>query len=167
MYIHGIPGTTRNPTKAQGLGQAERETLSVEGALGFGSILKKLLEEKGIPTDRGCRIQRVTAGTDDELESAGEKSGESDGGERVARDVKVVSNRRYRGFDRRGAPKCYTCGATDHFMYSCPNRFCSRSGEAGHSPADCPRGIRGRTGFSHRTQRPNVYQVSNQEEAVA
>ena len=144
----------------------KEEVLSVEDALGFGSVLRKLLEGKGIPTDRGCRIQLVTARTDDELQPAGEKSGESDGGEREAQGVKVVNNRKYRSFDRKRTPKCYTCGAADHFMRSCPNRFCSRCGEAGHNPTDCPRGIRGRTGFKHRTQRPNVYQVSNHEEAV-
>ena len=89
----------------------KEEILSVEGARGFGSILKKLLEEKGIPTVRGSRIQRVIPGTDDELEPAGEKSGETDRGEHGARDVKVINKRRYRGFDRRGAPKRYTCGA--------------------------------------------------------
>ena len=36
------------------------EALSVEDALGFGPVLRRLLEEKGIPTDRGCRIQQIT-----------------------------------------------------------------------------------------------------------
>ena len=59
-------------------------SLSVEDALGLGSLLKRLLEEKGIPTDRGCRIQQITV-ADDESGPAGEKNNESDGGEREAR----------------------------------------------------------------------------------
>ena len=142
------------------------EALSVEDALGFGPVLRRLLEEKGIPTDRGCRIQQITVDDDDELGPAGEKDTESDGGERESLGVKVVGNRRYRSYDRRQAPKCYTCGSTDHFMRACPNRFCSRCGQAGHNPSDCPRGTRGRTGFKSRTPRRNIYQVSNHEEAV-
>ena len=74
----------------------KENALSVEDALGFGSVLKKLLEEKGIPMDRGCRIQQITSTTDDESGPMEEKSGESEGGEREARGIKVVSNNKYR-----------------------------------------------------------------------
>ena len=141
------------------------EAFSVEDALGFGSVLKRLFEEKGIPTDRGCRIQQVTV-AEDVRGAAGERSDESDVGEREARSVKVVTNRKYRSHDRRQAPRCYTCGSTDHFMRACSNRVCSRCGEFGHNPSDCQRGIRGRGGFKSCNSRPNIYQVSNYEEAV-
>ena len=144
----------------------KENALSVEDALGFGSVLKKLLEEKGIPTDRGCRIQQITSTTDDESGPMEEKIGESEGGEREARGIKVVSNNKYRSHDRRQAPKCYTCGSADHFMRECPNRYCSRCGEAGHNPSNCRKWTRGRTGFKSRTPRQNVHQVSNDEEAV-
>ena len=105
---------------------------------------------------------------DNKSEPVGEKSSESDGGEREPRGVtlKVVRNRKYRSYDRKRSPKCYTCGSADHFMRACPNRYCSRCDEAGHNSSDCLKGLRGRGGFKSRTSKPNIYQVSSSEEAV-
>ena len=75
-------------------GKPKGEALSVEDALVFGPVLRRLLEEKGIPTDRGCCIQQITI-DDDELGPAGEKDTESDGAERESLGVKVVGGRRY------------------------------------------------------------------------
>ena len=38
--------------------KSKEDTLSANDALGFGPVLKKLIEERGIPTDRGCRVSK-------------------------------------------------------------------------------------------------------------
>ena len=134
----------------------KEDTLSVEDALGFGPVLRRVLEEKGIPTDRGCRVQQIATVSESEQDETLDKQIEPS-------DVRVVTYRSRRGPDRRQAPRCFACGSTDHFIRTCPAKVCSICGEKGHKPADCPSWRRGGRG---QRRRPNIYQVADQEEAV-
>ena len=109
----------------------KEDTLSVEDALGFGPVLRRVLEEKGIPTDRGCRVQQIATVSESEQDETLDKQIEPS-------DVRVVTYRSRRGPDRRQAPRCFACGSTDHFIRTCPAKVCSICGEKGHKPADCP-----------------------------
>ena len=143
--------------------KSKEDTLSADDALGFGPVLKKLLVERGIPTDRGCRVQQIVTiavGDKDNTPKIPVKSG---GESHESGDVSVVSYKSRRGPDRRPAPICYACGSTSHFNRSCPARFCSSCGESGHKPMDCPSSRRGGRG---QKRRPNICQVYDQEEAV-
>ena len=74
----------------------------------------------------------------------------------------VVTGKNYRNYGKNLIRNCYSCGATDHFIRSCPHRFCSRYGESGYKRMDCPSAKREGRGY----RRPRIYQLADHEEAV-
>ena len=148
--------------------KSQDNALSLENALHFGSVLRKVLGERGIPVDRGCRIQQVEALESKESQQRGGPSDDSaDKSDPANSNVHFVRKQSYRGAGRRQPPKCYSCGSTEHFIRFFPNRYCSVCGEAGHkSTSYSKRDKDARTERSYNFQKRNVYQVSAHEEAV-
>ena len=81
------------------------EALSAEDALGFGPVLRRLLEEKGIPIDRGCAV----VDQDDQEETVNKQGGPS-GDSREASEVCVVTGKNYRNYGKNPIRNCYSCG---------------------------------------------------------
>ena len=131
FMVSQVPSETQQKLKEWV--KLKADTLSVDEALQFCTQLRKAFTERGLPLDRGTRmhyVAKVEAG------SAGEDSSME---EPPLTNVQFVRTKGRTKKGQRRELRCYLCSSTEHLVRSCPNRYCSMCGEAGHRPAACPR----------------------------
>ncbi|KAI6659430.1 hypothetical protein LOD99_10778 [Oopsacas minuta] len=144
MYVYGVSSTSEVQTKLKEWVRTKDEGLSMDEALQLSTVIHKALAEKGIPLDRGCRIQRVQEKAS-EVKTTSEDMESDESSNREPTPTKVSSIRTKSTIPRktRTTPlKCYACGSRNHLIGNCPNKHCYNCGEAGHKPFKCPRKLR-------------------------
>ena len=142
--------------------------LSEGEALQFSTLLRKVLTEKGVPLDHGCRVQvvgkRATSGHErrdrlmvtDQVPMSKDPDWlepSNDSGESEPPKVQRISQGSRKGYDQRKSE---------------PLKCCTICGEPGHKPHECPfrtakTGNRERSGT---TDKRRVFLVAGTEEAV-
>ena len=89
--------------------KTKEETLSIDEALQLGTTMRKLLSEKGIALDRGCRTQpKVSTIT----EACIADDGMSEGGGTVP-NVQIIRSQGRAGWNGQRNLKCYSCGSSE------------------------------------------------------